>query len=68
MPKVSFDSQDEGDRCLELALAVRLSRVSRRKKDDFAHSENCKFHRDLWITLSPKKHSSELISNKIYEI
>ena len=42
MPKVSFDSQDKGDRCLELALAVRLSRVSRRKKDDFAHSENCK--------------------------
>ena len=42
MPKVSFDSQDKGDRCLELALAVRLSRVSRRKKDDFAHSGNCK--------------------------
>ena len=42
MSKVSFDSQDEGDRCLELALAVRLSRVSRRKKDDFAHSGNCK--------------------------
>ena len=42
MPKVSFDSQDKGDRCLELALAVRLSRVSRRKKDDFAHCGNCK--------------------------
>ena len=44
MPKVSFDSQDKGDRCLELALAVRLSRVSRRKKDDFAHSGNCKIN------------------------
>lgn len=32
MPKVSFDSQDKGDRCLELALAVRRAGCHVEKK------------------------------------
>ncbi len=42
MSKVSFDLQGSGHLTLADVLALRLSRVSRRKKDDFAWSGNCK--------------------------